>query len=512
SKKHCFKSINLSNKIAIEFVFFILIISLLSGCASQKGEKKDPFFEKWKIKAEQSEGFSPSVRRRAVDLPEKAIIKEKAEQEGVAPEMSEAVKPEKTLPSDKISMKMRDIELPVLLRTLAKAANQNIIINEKVIGKVNINIENASWDQAFKGILRSYGLAYTWEGDIIRILTLEDMQQDVARETQKREMEKVEPFVTKTVQINYACPVSLGGVLGNFLSEKGEGKTHGSVMIDKHTNSIVMHAMKKDIEGMLNLIDEIDRPTRQILIKATIVETSRETARALGIQWSGLYQRDMPEGKTEWVTSGLISSGGLTLEHAVENLGTEILNVQLSALEEEGKLNILSSPSITTLDNQEAFIESGDEISYEAAGGTTTSPPEVQFKKAVLKLKVTPHVIDDKTIKIKIEITKDEPDPAYAKDQEPPLITKKAETTVILFDGQTTVIGGISKEKTSESESGVPWLRKIPLLGYLFKSEYKSKDMDEMLIFITPHILKERVKDKSRELEKQIEIMHSSEK
>jgi type IV pilus assembly protein PilQ len=267
-------------KIALRFVFFILIITIVAGCAGKYSEKTQPFLEKWNIKAEQSKGFSPSAKKRVVDLPEKAM-EEKAKQEQVAPE------PEKSLPSGKISLKMREIELSVLLRTLAKAVNQNIIINEKVSGKVNINIKDARWDQVFESILRSNGLAYTWEGDIIRILTLEDMQQDIARETQKRELERVEPLLTKVVEISFADSEDLKKNLEKFLAEKTDGKTHGSVMVDKHTNALILHATRNDIERILPLIEELDRPTRQILIEANIVETSKETARDLGIQWGG---------------------------------------------------------------------------------------------------------------------------------------------------------------------------------------------------------------------------------
>lgn len=508
SKNHHFKSVTLIYKIALRFVFFSLIITIVAGCAGKKSEKKDPFFEKWKIKAEQSKGFSPSDRKRIVDLPEKAM-EEKAKQEAVAPE------PEKLLPSGRIvNLKMRDIELSALLRTLAKIVDQNIIINEKVIGKVNINIEDAPWDQVFKSILCSYGLTYAWEGDIIRILTLEDMQQDIARETQKREMERVEPLLTKVVHISFADSEDLKKNLEKFLTEKTEGKTHGSVMVDKHTNALILYATRNDIERMLPLIEELDRPTRQVLIEANIVETSRDTARELGVQWGGLYKRDMGGGKTEWVTSsssgvlgkasgtgidpisGLvvdfpIAGTGMTLGYAIENLGKHVLNVQLSALEEEGKLNILSSPSITTLDNQEALIESGREIPFQAVD--KDGNPEVKYKTATLSLKVTPHVIDDRTIKIEIETSKDEPDFANRVDGNPTIITKRAKTTVVLFDGQTTVIGGLSKETMSQSESGVPWLKDIPVLGYLFKGESKSKDMEEILIFITAHILKQEI-------------------
>ncbi|MBU4014067.1 MAG: type IV pilus secretin PilQ [Proteobacteria bacterium] len=512
SKRHCFKSITLSNKIAIEFVFFILIIALFSGCASKKGGKNDPFFDEWKTKAEQSKGFSPSARKRVVDLPEKAM-EEKAKQEGEVPES------QKSLPSNKISnLKMSNIELPVLLRSLAKLVNQNIIINDKVTGKLSINIEDAPWDQVFEGILNSHGLAYAWEGDMIRILTVEE---GIALETQKREMERVEPLLTKVVQISFADSEDLKKNLETFLTGKIDGKPHGSVMVDKHTNALILHATRNDIERILPLIEELDRPTRQILIEANIVETNKDTARALGIQWGGVYAEVMGGDKTEWVTAGSttpdptsglavnfpasgtsITGTAMTLGYVIENLGKHVLAVQLSALETEGKLNILSSPSITTLDNQEAFIESGREITFINSGDTTVLGGQVALPepiKAVLSLTVTPHVIDDKTIKIAIETTKDELDSASSTIYKQVIIKKTATTTVVLFDGQTTVIGGLSKETTGESESGVPWLRKIPLLGYLFKGEYKSREMEEILIFITPHILKEKVMDESQE-------------
>ncbi|MBU4388879.1 MAG: type IV pilus secretin PilQ, partial [Proteobacteria bacterium] len=339
---------------------------------------------------------------------------------------------------------------------------------------------------------------------------------------------RVEPLLTKVVQISFADSEDLKKNLETFLAGKTDGKTHGSVMVDKHTKGIILHATMNDIERILPLIEELDKPTRQILIEANIVETSKETARALGIQWGGVYKEVMGGDKTEWVTSGSASTGvlggttavnptsglavnfptsgtsitgtAMTLGYVIENLGKHVLAVQLSALETEGKLNILSSPSITTLDNQEAVIASGREITFISGttvlGGEYVPPAPI---KAVLSLKVTPHVIDDKTIKIAIETTKDELDSASSTSNKQVIIKKTATTTVVLFDGQTTVIGGLSKETTGESESGIPWLRKIPLLGYLFKGEYKSREMEEILIFITPHILKEKVMDESQE-------------
>ena len=421
---------------------------------------------------------------------------------------------ERLLPTTPVTMKMHDIDVTVLLRALAKAADQNIMINEKVKGKANININRAPWDQVFKGLLRTHGLTYSWEGDILRIMTLEDMEQDIKRESRKKDFKLVAPIVTRVVKINYADAAKLKTNLEKFLSLNVEGKPIGSIMVDDHTNSLIIQAIQTDIGDILPIIAELDRPTPQILIEAHIVEATKDTARDLGIQWGGLYR----PGGNHWLTPGASGSGttgdtigtpvdptsgfmtnfpaagvtgdlGMTIGFVSQNIGRYILNVQLSALQKEGKLNILSNPSITTLDNQKAIIESGKEVPYQTVEDKEV---KIEYKKAVLSLEVTPQVIDGKTLKMKIFTKKDELDFANAVQGQPAINTKKAETNVLLFDGQTTVIGGLSKETTSKGESGVPAVMDTPLFGWLFKSDSKSTAMEDLLIFITPHILQER--------------------
>ena len=456
--------------------------------------------------AEKSKGYSPSPRKRTLDLPD--------QEKGAGPGQIIKVEPEKILPTEKITMKMNDIDVAVLLRTLARAADQNIMINEKVKGKADINIKEAPWDQVFRGILRTHGLNYAWEGDIIRIMTAEDMDQDLKREAQKRDFRIVEPLITRIIPIDYAEAGKLKGNLEKFFTSDKEGKPLGSVMVDDHTNSLIIQAIRDDMERMIPLIAELDRPTPQILIEAHIVEATRSTALELGVQWGGLHHG----GAHNWVTAGSNSSGvlgqslstgidptsgtaanfpaaltgtGMTIGYVSENIGKNVLSVQLSALQTEGKLNILSSPSITTIDNQKAMIESGKEIPYKTidANGST----DTQFKKAVLRLEVTPHVIDRQLLKLLIKTSNDEADKTFLVGGEPAIITKNAETNVILRDGQTTVIGGLSKEKTDKTDYGTPFLNKIPLLGWIFKGKSDKNEMDDVLIFITPHILKEHV-------------------
>ncbi|MBK5101161.1 MAG: type IV pilus secretin PilQ [Desulfobacteraceae bacterium] len=509
-------------------ILAILLHILMFGCASKEPSKKEVFFEQWKYMAKESKGYSPSRKVRSFDIQEEARAK------GAAPAKEEKPAPIKPLPTQKVTLKMHEADVPVLLRALARLADQNIMINAGVKGKLSMNVKGVPWDQVFKGILRTQGLTYSWEGDIIRVISLTDMERDLKieaiqekRKAQEMGMRRVQPLLTAVVHVDYADATKLKENLQEFLTKDKEGKPRGVITVNEHTNSLVIQAIRDDIVKLMPLMEELDRPTPQILIEANIVETTRETARELGIQWGGLYHH----GKY-WITPGANSAGameqplstgidpstgmaanfpavltegaGLTLGVLKESIGKYLLNVQLSALEDEGKLNILSRPSITTLDNRKAVIESGAEIPFQTVTGTGTSKDvKTEWKEATLRLEVTPHVIGGQMLKMKIHTTKNEPDFTRTVQGNPTIIKKEAETNLILYDGETTVIGGLTKETNSGSESGIPGLKDIPGLGYLFKGEGKSNKMEEVLIFITPHILKEKFAGEESQPQKQ---------
>lgn len=494
----------------------ILLAALAVGCSgSQEESAQNQFFEQWKAKVEESKAYSPPAKKH---LPEPLEIK----QQPGAP-TADALKPEeKPLPTRKITMKMSDIDVAVLLRALARVANQNIMLNEKVTGKVNINIIQAPWDQVFKGLLRTHGLTYAWEGDIIRIMTIGDMETELKRESQKRELDMAEPLVTRIIKINYAEAGKLRNNLEQFLSRVREGQRLGTVLVDEYTNSLIIQAIPSDLRRIVDIVDQLDRPISQILIEAHIVETTNDTARALGVQWGGLLYGSS-KGKNYWMgpngvqfeegtslfdeTTGapityqwpvgnvsnfpvsLKDDVGLSLGFMFQNIGNSLLAIQLQALQKEGRLNILSSPSITTLENQIALIESGSRIPIQTVENGEVN---IEYVQATLRLEVTPNTIDDQTLKLKILTNKDEPDFSATVGGNPTIITKKAETNVILFNGQTTVIGGLSKETTSKTQAGIPFLKDVPGLGWLFGNKTRANDMDELLIFITPYILEER--------------------
>jgi type IV pilus assembly protein PilQ len=506
------------NIVMLGFGLFVLIFFF--GCADGlKSEKKDPFFEKWTTLAENSKGHSPSAEPKKINT-SALTAKQAPSTPLVGPEM-------KKLPTERINLTMRQAELKSVLRAMAKSVNLNILVKNELKVEISIDFRGVSWDKAFTGLLRTYGLSYIWEGNIIRVLTSDDVKQDLDRKVQLRDIQWVEPLLEPVViNIDYADPKKLGETIHDFLTKDKDGKPRGSVKVDEHSNSLVISATRDDLTKILPIIEKLDKPTPQILIKANIVETTKGVARDLGIMWGGYNKGSKISGNDDLyimgggtrtsstspivpTANGPIGIGGVGLgvNFPAQNLtstaaaslgllfgkvGGNLLEVQLQALQNDNKLNILSSPSITTLDNQKAFTENGERVPFVtlSSSGGSTPTQTTTFQDVVLRLEITPHVIDGKNLKMTILVKKDEVD-TTRKDSlgDPYIIKKQTETVLIVQDGETIVISGLTKQTKSHSGSGVPWLKDIPLLGWAFKADSKSDQMEEVLIFITPHIL-----------------------
>lgn len=492
----------------------LLFLLLFAGCAPSRVAKKDPFFDKWDTMAKDSPGHSPAPRSRLVVEPEtkkeegKGGVQEKAGVNG--------------LPQERITLKMRQADIKAVIMAMARASNKNILIRNEVKGEMNIDFTNVPWDQAFNSILRGQGLSYIWDGEIIRVLSLEDMEHSLKlseiqgkHNVQVLEAKRVEPLLTMVINVDYADPQALKENLQDFLTRDKEGKaTLGSIKVDQSSNSLIIQAIRDDLNRMLPIIEKIDIPIHQINIKANIVETTKETARNLGIQWGGRHGSSVggsslvvsPGGtfNPTSVNAGLSGQGfGVNFPAAslqatapaslglmFGTIGGNMLEAQLTALQKDSKLNILSSPSITTLNNQTAYTENGERVPYlsqETSGGAITNT--VKFEDAVLRLEIKPHVIDNKSLKMDILVKKNEVDRTRDVSGNPYIIKKETKTTLIVQDGETIVISGMSKKTNNYGTSGVPGLKDIPGLGWLFKNEAKSDQMEEVLIFITPKIL-----------------------
>lgn len=512
----------------------LMLVALVAGCASKEdpGALSDDEFEKWRLMAEQSQGHSPSGRLDVQKIEDMVI-----ETETVAEKAPVVVR---DLPSFKITLRMHNADLVAVLQALSRAAKQSIVVSPQVAGVVNINIVQTPWDQVFKGLLSANLLAYKWEGDIIRVMTAEDMQfdldMDVLRRQQQAEklnLEKAEPMSTSIVKVKFSEAALLKESLSKFLSKDGEGNPLGSIEVDEHTNSLIIQAIKSDLDKLIRIVANLDAPRAQIKLKAHIVETTRDTARALGVQWGGsLWGSKVGEsGDRLYVTGGgtgtattnddgtsslsveatqgtgtyaqpnIINYGisdfssygyGTALSFGYGTLGQSLLELQLQMLEEENKLRIISSPSITTMDNQSAFTESGERVPYqttESSGGTVTTT--VKFEEVVLRLEIIPHIIDDQFLKLVVLIKKDEVDTSRTVDGNPYILRKQTETTLIARNGETVVISGLSKNRSYYSEQGMPYLKDVPYVKRLFGSETTTNLLDEFMIFITPEVLDE---------------------
>ncbi|MFA5179934.1 MAG: type IV pilus secretin PilQ [Syntrophales bacterium] len=505
----------------------LLTVLIICGCADKEIVKKDPFFEKWNTLADTAAGYSPSPRKRASALAQELL------KEAVEADKGQAVKIVRTLPTQTVSMKMRQADVKTVLRSLARIVNRNIVVKNEIKGEITIDFHDVPWDQAFNSILRAQGLTYAWDGDIIRVMTFEDMDLELKRQTQEEGIQRVAPLRTVVIPIDYAKPKELKENLESFLTRTKDDKPRGSVRVDEHSNSLIISAIRDDLVKMMPIIEKIDRPTPQIQIKANIVETTKETARMLGIQWGGMYQTTATRtGGNVYVTPGgtttspgsiidpltggytpsvgspglsgqgfgvnfpgsqalITAAGGMgSLGLMLGTLGGNILEVQLNALQQDSKLNILSSPSITTRDNQMAFTENGERVPYitnQTSGGTVTQT--TMFEDVVLRLEITPHVVDDQTLSMKILVKKDEVDPVRNVNGNPYIIKKKTETNLMVRNGETIVISGLTKQRSSTGDTGVPGLKDVPALGWLFKTDARSEKMEEVLIFITPKIL-----------------------
>jgi len=497
----------------------LLALIFLIGCAELdnglKSEKKDPIFEKWTTLAESSQGHSPKSKEIT-----SAILKKK--QWSSLPSSETAMR---KLPERPINLTMRQAELKTVLRAMAKAVGLNLLVKNDLKGEINVDFHGVAWDKAFTGLLNTYGLSYVWEGNIIRVMTVDDAKQDLDRKKQLREIQSVEPLLEPVViGIDYADVKKLGETLKDFLNKDIDGKTRGSVKVDEHSNSLIISATHEELARILPIIEKLDKPTSQILIKANIVETTKGVARDLGIMWGGYNKGTNISGNNDLIlTGGGVSPtgpiggtgttppqrSGLGVNFPSPNIsspstaagslgllfgkvGGNLLEVQLQALQADNKLNILSSPSITTLDNQKAYTENGERVPFVTLSSSSGSTPTqtTTFQDVVLRLEITPHVIDGKNLKMTILIKKDEVD-STRKDSlgDHYIIKKQTETVLIVQDGETIVISGLTKQTKKGSGNGVPWLKDIPYLGWAFKSDSKSDSMEEVLIFITPHVL-----------------------
>ncbi len=417
----------------------------------------------------------------------------------LADRLSGVAVPGQKYTGEKIALDFFDTDIKNVFRILREISNKNFAIDKNVTGKVTLTLEKpVPWDQVLDLVLRMNKLGVIIEGDIVRIATLntlaqeEKLRQARAKATQAaiKQQKSLEPLVTEYIPINYSnAKTEILPHVKPILTP-----TRGKVSVDTRNNQLIITDTADKIAQARQIVDIIDQVTPQVIIEARIVEANTNFSRELGFDWGEITLGDVLSGGNTLDFFGFASNLPATIPSAViggsfqKLKGTpfSIIDAKLIASETEGKTNIISSPKVVTLDNKKARIKQGLEVPYlerDSSGNAT-----IRFKNVDLLLEVTPNITPDDRIVMKIFVTKnDVVDPTA---DQPALSTNEAETELLVDDGDTIVIGGIVKSTITYGEKGIPGLRKLGVLGWLFKSQTTRDQKNELLIFITPRIVK----------------------
>ncbi len=409
----------------------------------------------------------------------------------------------RTYVGDPVSMDFQNADLRAVLRVFAEISTLNIVIDPSVRGEVNVALTEVPWDQAFDVILRANGLGYEIDGTVVRIASIERLQEEVeARAILARREAEAGELAVITRTLSHARADDLVPLItGTSLSSRGE------VFTDPRTNTLIVRDLEDRLPALDDLLDTLDRSEPQVEIEARVVRVGHDSARALGVQW-GLGGSPRGRGGAEAAeTTGSEVRGGpdgrlatgvdLGAAAPTSTLGVALgpvdglmdLDLTLSALESRGDLQIISSPRVTTQNNVQAEILQGDQIPYQTVANNTVT---VEFKEAALTLRVTPQITAADTVIMQVEVENSFADFARALGTPPipSIVTQRAATTVQVRDGETAVIGGIHENSRSERRSRTPGLHRVPVLGWLFRSSSRNESTDELMIFLTPRIVR----------------------
>ncbi|MHC9511503.1 type IV pilus secretin PilQ [Kangiella sp. M94] len=409
---------------------------------------------------------------------------------------------------EKLTLQFQDMDLKAILHTLGDFAGINIVISDDVKGSMALNLVNVPWDQALDIILKSKGLGKRQEGNVMMIAPADIIAQREQQELEaNKQQEELAPLRTELVQINYAKAGEIAAILQAGLGSE-EGKSvgvlsdRGSVSVDQRTNTILVQDVATKLEDVRRLVAQLDIPVRQVLIEARIVTADDGFARDLGARFGVSDSMNSGEVDSDFNVNLPIANpaGSLGLSFARLQDGI-VVDMELSALESENRGEVVASPKVITANQKEAYIKAGEEIPYQqsaggaAGGGGATT---IQFKEAVLELRVTPQITPDGNVILDLRIIQDTRGDALIFDgvaAAPAINTQEVGTQVLVENGETIVLGGIFQHRTTYDESKVPLLGDIPLLGWLFRNTQREDIKQELLIFVTPKIIEQGLKN-----------------
>ena len=434
---------------------------------------------------------------------------------------------------ERLSLNFQDIEVRAVLQLIADFTDLNMVTSDSVGGNVTLRLKNVPWDQALDIILKSRGLAMRQSGNVIMVAPTEEIAARERLELEaERQVQQLAPLRTEFVKVNYASASDLIRLIqaeeNNLLSERG------NVAIDERTNTLIVQDVTSSLASIRALIEELDVPVRQVLIESRIVNADERFAKDVGVRFG--YSKNTKQGVTEdKITRQAIGSSGnplvaigggnpgttnftqstsfntgtgagggenlivdlpakalsaSALSFAVGKVGSYLLQLQLSALIAEGRGEEIASPRVITANQNEALIESGLEIPFQRA--TSSGATSVEFKEAVLSLKVTPQITPDDRIIMDLEVNQDSINPLRVLGV-PAINTRSVTTQVLVDNGETVVLGGVYNARDTRSVDKTPFFGDLPYLGFLFKRTDVDSIKSELLIFITPKIIKEEL-------------------
>jgi len=402
---------------------------------------------------------------------------------------------DKTYTGEPLSLNLKDADIKDVLRTFAQLTGLNIAIDPSVNGSVTVDFVDVPWDQALEVILHQNSLDYVLEGNVMRVGTAARLSEEAESNRRLLEQSRLNvPLTTVGFKLSYARALDVAGLLREMASPRAR------IIVDQRTNQLIISEIPTYLQTMRNLIDSVDVPTRQVVIEARIVETTKLFTQQYGFNWGFHGSMDPSLGTgTGLVFPNRIDTIGGPFDFGVGNpvltfslanvLGTFTLDLALLAAETEGIARIISAPRVMTQDNTAAEIESGFQIPYQTRINFTTT---IQYVSATLRLLVTPQITESGTVIMDIQVQKNEP--ATGLNIEggagTALSTRRAQTRLMVRDGGTSVIAGIYQVKENNNQSRMPFVHQIPIIGALFRTHNYSSEHDELLIFITPRIVR----------------------
>lgn len=413
---------------------------------------------------------------------------------------------------EKLSLNFQNIEVRAVLQLIADFTGINMVTSDTVSGNVTLRLKNVPWDQALDLILKTKGLDKRQNGNVMLIAPAEEIAAREKLELEaNKQVEALAPLINETIQVNYAKASEMAALLktkgSEFLSERG------NVSVDERTNKLLVQETADRIDAIISLVSELDVPVRQVLIESRIVLASTNFSKEVGVRFGVSRNYVGGDGRERAVSGNLAATENLiddepldqnrwnvNLPAASASAGTigmalarlpfgTLVELELSAAQAEGETEIVSSPRVITANQQEAVIESGQEIPYQEA--SSSGATSVSFKKAVLSLTVTPQITPDDRVIMDLEVTSDNPDFGNLVLGVPPITTQSVQTQVLINNGETVVLGGVYEQTKSNTVTRVPFFSDLPIVGALFRSKAEIDEKSELLIFVTPKIIKD---------------------